>query len=561
MARSLINTALFLAVVGGLALVCAALIRDPGQVSIEWGGRVAELHASTLLAGVVAAFVFLWLLASLIAALLELPALVGGYARRKRQARGLEFLGRALTAYAAEDGTAALSNARRAERLLANPRLTRSLMAKSLDMEGKAAEARRYYEALANNRETAAAGVRGLLAAALRDGNEEEAAAQARRAIELEPRNPVALAALLKLQVSNEEWSQARRTVRNLVQARVIARDEGRRKEAALYASEALAVEASGDGEQALALAVRAAEIDAGLTPAAAAAARLSAAMGERRRADRFLLQAWKRSPMPELAALWMQIGEWPDHEDRQQRLKRLVNANPMHSESRLLMAEAAIAQRDRAAVLDALEPMHEDAGPEARYCAAMAAVERWAPDGADNARLWLAKALAAPRGRGWQCDSCGAQSAAWSVTCTHCGELASLSSALLDVGGETALQAPSLPKLQEWHQEDDEAAEDIAPTLPEAPSPDPPEDVSPASPPVDVSPAPPDDAAPAPKVELAPASMPKEPAPAAMKAVRPAPSEERWKKVDLATPLHPPPARPENPSPAAPPIVVRPDA
>lgn len=514
MARTIFNSALFFAVVGGLALVSAALIRDPGQVSIEWGGRVAELHASTLLAGVLAAFVCLWLIASVVSALLELPSLVGGYARRKRQARGLEFLGRALTAYAAEDGTVALQNARRAERLLANPRLTRPLMAKSLDMQGKSAEARRYYEALANNRDTAIAGVRGLLAAAMRDDNAEEAETQARRAIELEPRNPVALSALLKLQVKGEEWSRARRTVQDLVQARVIAREEGRRQKAALYASEAMDAEANGDGERALALAVRAAELDPGLTPAAAAAARLSAAMGERRRADRFLIQAWKRCPMPELAALWMQIGEWPDSEDRQIRLRRLVDANPMHSESRLLMAEAAIAQRDRTAVREALDPMHEDATPEARYCAAMAAVERWTPDGADNARRWLAKALAAPRGRGWQCDACGAQSATWNVTCTHCGKLASLSSAMLGANGETALQALPLPKMQEWPPQDGETAKEIPSASPD--------DLSPASLPEDLS----------------------------------GPSEEAWKKIELAAP-----ARPEGPHSTAPPIVVRPDA
>lgn len=450
MVRLLIKAALFLAAVGGIALIGGGLIRDPGQVSVHWGGWVAELRASTLLLGILLAVALLWVIASLWTAIFGLPSSIGGFARRRRQRKGLEALGRAITAYTAEDGATALANARRAERLLVNPRLTRALMARSLDMQGRATEAQRYYKALSNNRDTAMAGVRGLLAAALREGDVEEAERLARRAIELDPRNPAALSALLRLQVEAGEWNEARHTVQDQTRARLIKRDESRRMEAALYVAEAMQAETDGNKDQARALAMRAAEMDPGLPPAAELAARLTAAAGERRRADRYLLQAWKRSPMPVLARLWMETGATSTPRESSRRLQRLVETNPTHSESRLLMAEAAVAQRNRLAVLEALEPLQGAAAQEARYCAAMAAIERWSTTGEANARRWLAKALTAPRGRGWKCQACGVQSETWHVNCPQCSELATMEPCLLDGGATPSPEQVAPPTVEE---------------------------------------------------------------------------------------------------------------
>ncbi len=423
MPQLIIRAALLLLLIGGGGLLAAGLIQDPGRVSISWGGWIAEAHAATLVLAVAALLVVFWLTWSFLAFLFGLPGAFGQYSRERRHEKGLDALARAFIAYAAEDGKTALANARKAERLLANPHLTRALMAKSLELGGETKEAHRYHLALAGDSLTAPAGVRGLLADAVREGDTCEALEQARRAVELGPRDVHALRSLLKLQTQAGNWADVRRTLTGLARTKALAPAEGRRKEAAAFTAEALEAERRGDNSGARGAAMSAVELDRGLAPAVQLAARFLSYEGDRRRAERILLQAWRNDPAQELAAAWAALDPEENPEARKKRFQRLTDVNPSHPESRLLMAELAISRRDWAEARDALGPLARE-NPSSRVCAVMAAVEKGGHGNDEAARDWLARALSAPHGKYWNCAECGAARNEWIAVCPDCQAL-----------------------------------------------------------------------------------------------------------------------------------------
>ena len=97
-----------------------------------------------------------------------------------------------------------------------------------------------------------------------------------------------------------------------------------------------------------------------------------------------------------------------------------------------------------------------------------MAAIERGA--GAEDrlVRAWLAKAVMAPRGMQWVCDSCGHIHAEWRPVCTHCGSFDRLSWQEV-AQSDAALMGPAqmLPlivgALEDGRDQSSEAAEIIS--------------------------------------------------------------------------------------------------
>ena len=65
---------------------------------------------------------------------------------------------------------------------------------------------------------------------------------------------------------------------------------------------------------------------------------------------------------------------------------------------------------------------------PDARTLTIMAAIERGEGSSDAVVRGWLARAVSAPRGPQWVCDSCQHIHADWAPTCENCGTFDSLS-------------------------------------------------------------------------------------------------------------------------------------
>src|SRR6056300_501693 len=163
----------------GLAAGAASwLMAQPGSLAMEWLGWQIEMRSSlavTLVAAFALAVVFFDRLQR---AFRAMPGWLGGRWRQRRDDAGHRALTLGLMAVSAGEPTEARKQAARAHRLLDAPQLTGLLSAQAAHLAGDHAAARRYFTALADDRDTAFLGQIGLMRLAL-DAKDSPAALDA----------------------------------------------------------------------------------------------------------------------------------------------------------------------------------------------------------------------------------------------------------------------------------------------------------------------------------------------------------------------------------------------
>ncbi len=416
-------------VIALLAAGAAWLADHPGRLAVDWGGLRIETSVAVALVAVAAIVLVAGVVDRLWRWLRRGPARFGSARSEARRRRGYLALTQGLAAVAAGDGRAAARHAREAEKLLGEPPLTLLLSAQAAQLNGDEAAAEQSFTAMLERPETEFLGLRGLVVQATRRGDSAAALGYARRAFALRPDTPWVLKALFELQAAEGLWRDARATLAEAVKRGAVDAEEGRRRKALLLHCEARDAEAEGRTKEALALAQDAHAHAPGFVPAAVLAARLLAKAGKRRRAQKLLQESWARAPHPDLAAAFVAIE--PD-EDPARRLKRLAGlrvARPDHVETRLALAEAALAAGQWEAAradLEAAVAAAGDGAADGRLCRLMAELEKRQHGDGASAREWLLKAEAAPGGA-WTCGACGAACEAWSPHCPACRSFDSL--------------------------------------------------------------------------------------------------------------------------------------
>lgn len=413
-----------LVVVGLLAaaiLAGAAFMAVEGQATVSFAGYEIAMRTSSLLVVLALLLIVGWLAIAIMRHGVMWLFSFAGWAEARRRRNGLDALAKTLIALAEGDGPRASREAERAERLLRNPDLTRLINAQAARLAGDDDRAERYFEEMAEDRDTDYLGMMGLLRAAKRAGQTEQALRLAEQAHALRPKKAEVLEILFDLQKARGDFDGARQSVQALVKAGRLTRDVGDRRRAVLCVADALAREARGDVSGALEQAMGALRLAPGFAPAAVAAGRLLHGRGEKRGAGRRFADAWRVEPHPDLSEAFAKLEPGETPEERLKRFERLFAANPGHPETKLLKAELALASGDAdlaaRAIGDAVETL-----PVARAYALRAAIEE--AQGADEAvvRGWLAKAATAPRAPRWSCKNCGAATTVWSADCPNCG-------------------------------------------------------------------------------------------------------------------------------------------
>ena len=155
-----------LALVSAILLVALAaswLRVNPGTVTVEWLGWRADSSVAML--------AFLVALVTVLGAagyrfwrfLRTAPGRIVETRRTGRRRRGYEALSAGMIAAASGDSAEAQRQARRAEGLLQDVGITRLLRAEAARLTGDASTARRTYEEMSEDPDTALLGIRGLL--------------------------------------------------------------------------------------------------------------------------------------------------------------------------------------------------------------------------------------------------------------------------------------------------------------------------------------------------------------------------------------------------------------
>ncbi len=395
------------------------LADHPGAVAIRWQGYAVSTTVGVL-ALAVAAVAIVWALVYRFWHWLRAGPrrLREGRASRRRE-RGYRALTEGLVAAAAGDGRNAQRLGREAGRLIDNP-FNLLLLAQSAQLAGDEAAARRHFTAMLEHPETAFLGLRGLLVQATKAGDFEAARDYARRAFALRPEAEWVANALFDLEVRAGDWEAAQRTLESQQRHKIVTADEARRRRAVLLAARALAAHGGGRDDEALTLARKAHDLAPDLVAAGALAARLLAAAGRRRAAAKAVEAAWDAAPHPQLVEAHAALAPKENALQRLKRVERLAARRPEHPESRLALAEAALAAEVWGAARAQLVALAE-AHPSRRVFRLLARLEERENGDVAAAQSWLWRAASAPPDAAWVCEKCGAVASEWAARCGAC--------------------------------------------------------------------------------------------------------------------------------------------
>ena len=406
-----------------IAIVVAVavwLAERPGIVTINWQGWRIEtsfwfLVLALLITVVAGALVYrMWRF------LRHVPAQIAEAKRSSRQQRGYKALTYGMVAIAAGDSGEAIRYARRANDLLDDAPLTMLLTAQAAELDGDDAAAKRYFEAMRSNPETAFLGLRGLLNQAVRIGDRSEALQFAQEAHALRPTTDWLLEQLFDLQIAERDWKAANKTLQDGVRHKTIKKNECNQRRAAILVEQGRDAAKRGEASTAFEFARLAHELNSELIPAAVLYAEQLSAAGHRRRASSVLEDAWRHQPNPEIAEAYRILNSGDDVLAQVKRIQDLFDMAPDHVESHVALGAATLAAGLWGEARKRLTTAVEMAST-ARTCRLMADLEEATNNDQKNVRKWLAKAIMADSDKGWVCGNCGAAASAWSALCGNC--------------------------------------------------------------------------------------------------------------------------------------------
>jgi len=411
-------------VVAIIAALTAAIAGAPGEIVANVGDTQISLSVATAL-GLVALLVGLAIFAErIISFVLHGPGNLVNFWQTRQEVRGYEALSRGMLAVASGDGQAAMTYAKRADKLLDKPAMTLLLSAQAAKLTGNEVESGRAFRAMLAAPETHSLALKGLYEHAMAAGDLEQARGHAARALDAAPATPWAFEGKFAIEARLEDFASAIETLDQALGQGLVERSDARRRRAVLLTGlardEARRIaEPHGPrdeedlpaGEpsvqairaQALRHAIEARDLAPDLVPAVAIAARLVSEDGRARRSQKIIEDAWARVPHPELATIFMNL--FPDEaaDQRYKRARVLASRNPDHVESHVLVARAAIAARrfdDARAQLTAyMEPF-----PTRRICLLMAEISEGMGD-MGGTREWLSRSVKAPADAQWVAD------------------------------------------------------------------------------------------------------------------------------------------------------------
>jgi uncharacterized membrane-anchored protein len=162
---------------------------------------------------------------------------------------------------------------READRLLPDRGSVLMLAAQTAQLEGKEDEAHLKFRQMLRSRETELLGLRGLLAQAVRTGDQQEALSLARRAYRRSPTAPWVLTTLFDLLTRAERWGEAMGLVPELVEQKLVTENDARRHRAVLHHMQAVGARDENRPHEALKEARRALRLIPPFVPSAVLAA------------------------------------------------------------------------------------------------------------------------------------------------------------------------------------------------------------------------------------------------------------------------------------------------
>ena len=393
---------LFLVFILFIALGFSWLSDQPGSILINFAGFEALLTPTQFVLSLIIILLSAFLAWVLMLKVINAPALIASFFKKRREKRGLDALSSGIIAVGIGDRSVSGKYAVLAKKSLPNEPLTALLRAQSAQLAGDHATARYVYESMLESPDTELLGLRGLFIEAEFEKEDEAAFQYAERAASLNPKLAWAVNSLFQFQCKHGNWQGALETLELARQYKHMERSLSARRQAVLLTAQAAEYEDE-DMDKALELALEAHKISPELVPAADIAGRILISKGQTSKAAKTLQRTWKFSPHPDLALTYSYARPGDSPRDRMQRVKYLASIQPNNVEGKLAVAVAAIEAKDWEEARNAIKVLIDD-NPTQKVCTLMARIEGEQGD-QGRMREWLARAIRAPRDPAWTAD------------------------------------------------------------------------------------------------------------------------------------------------------------
>jgi HemY protein len=399
---------LFLGLAAIAVYVAWRLYLLPGMVALSIGSYSVETRTSV---AIVAALVFLFILyvvGRMLRWMFTSHQRIGSWGARRRREQGDQAVTRTLVAIAASEPSAALRESARARKLLGDTAQTLLLAAEAQRVAEREEDAAAIYRKLAERKDAALLGLRGLFRQAMNKEAWADAAEIAARAAKIHPAGAWLRDERAQLAIRTGNWAEA------------LNLSSPGASRAALATA---AAEAEADPSAALRLAKQAWTEAPGFAPAAVAYALRLRGNGKEVKAFDVIREAWRINPQPELASAW--LSQIEDPAIRLREAGRLVAGNPTHPEAFLVLARACLDADLPEEARVQLELARKAGLNQRRVWLLLADLEASEHGETEIGRLALRDALrraaTAEPDSGWYCEVCGTEQTGWRPACPVC--------------------------------------------------------------------------------------------------------------------------------------------
>lgn len=428
MLKRLITIALLLVIAGFVA----SFLRDQeGTTVLEWMGWRIEAKTSLL---IVIAIALVWLVIvidRIIGMVARLPGRFSGAINERRQKQGHHALAIGLVAASAGDGREALRQAKKAKRLMGAEPLTELLQAQAAGLTGDPDAARRYFENLSQEKETAFFGKAGLMRLDAERGDDKAALAMGREAFRLNNKTPSMAKALYALEARHGHWDNAIEALSVAERDPSMSAQSVQAGFATLYYCQALALIHEEVKDQiVIKTLVKGLGHDPGLAPLVLASADCYQRLGKTKKAQSVLETGFKKNPNPEICLKLFEI--MGEDEKALAALIRFAEKNGNPSDGLKPIAGLALRFKLWGEVKRLLALVPED-DQDLSYWQVYASFAEHADDesheGEDRPDRGYALMMAAQAKRplGWTCQECHHSHQEWAPHCDNCGYFASV--------------------------------------------------------------------------------------------------------------------------------------
>lgn len=400
----MIRVLLYVLVLIALAVAEVWLVERPGEIVLTWQGHRVTTSLVVGATVLIVAGVTLVLFWRLLRILLGLPTQFSSSSRARRRDRGYAALSRGMIAVGEGDVRVARQSAAEAQRFLGNEPLALLLKAQTAQLSDDREQAEATFRQMTQRKDTRLLGLRGLHMEAQRRGDADRAHELASTAHEIAAL-PWTAKAVVEHRTARADWESALATLQKSTTAKALDSKTRERHLAVLETAVGLEKEESAP-DAALRLARSALKREPRLVPAIALAARVLVRKGAARKAAKLIETAWRDTQHPDLAAIYMGPRTGETNTGRLARAQALARLAPGASESRMAIAQAAVAAGDFKTARESMLPLVEAAErPSVRMCLIMADLERAEHGASGYVTEWLARASRAPHDPAWVAD------------------------------------------------------------------------------------------------------------------------------------------------------------